>query len=73
MATQTKSILSDEDMDSSLPVLDLLVNGHTVTYSIHLACRLSLADILAEAGKPLSVSEIVEKIPGEVNSNYLTR
>ena len=74
MATHPKASLSDEDMDISLPALDLLVNGQTVTYAINLACKLNLAGIIAaEMGKSLSVSEIVEKIPGDVNTNYLTR
>ena len=69
----TEDTVNISEMESDISTLSILFNGHLVTYCIQIACKLNLASIIGEAGEPLSLNEIAEKIPGEVNLSYLKR
>ena len=61
------------DIESAVSTLNFLFHGHLVTYCIHIACKLNISGVIAEAGRPLSLQELEEKIHGEVNLTYLKR
>ena len=61
------------DVESAVSTLNFLFHGHLVTYCIHIACKLNIAGVIAEAGRALSLQELEEKIHGEVNLSYLKR
>ncbi|KAI6655549.1 (RS)-norcoclaurine 6-O-methyltransferase-like [Oopsacas minuta] len=71
MAQESSS--NPTDIEASVSSLNFLFNGHLLTYCIGIACKLNVAGIIAEADKSLSLQELAEKIPGEINFSYFKR